>query len=68
VQQDAGDREGWWRRAVKGLANPHLAWKIRQDNKLMLMIPHSTAKRTVPGMKVLSKAIPEIHKSTHQNG
>ena len=23
VQQDAGDREGWRRRAVKGLANPH---------------------------------------------
>ena len=22
VQQDAGDREGWRRRAVKGLANP----------------------------------------------
>ena len=22
VQQGAGDREGWWRRAVKGLANP----------------------------------------------
>ena len=22
VQQDAGDREGWKRRAVKGLANP----------------------------------------------
>ena len=21
VQQDAGDREGWWRKAVKGLAN-----------------------------------------------
>ena len=23
VQQDAGDREGWRRRVVKGLANPH---------------------------------------------
>ena len=23
VQQDAGDREGWSRRVVKGLANPH---------------------------------------------
>ena len=23
VQQDAGDRESWRRRAVKGLANPH---------------------------------------------
>ena len=22
VQQNAGDRESWWRRAVKGLANP----------------------------------------------
>ena len=38
VQQDAGDREGWRRRAVKGLANPPLAGKIRQDNKLMMMI------------------------------
>ena len=23
VQQDAGDREGWRKRTVKGLANPH---------------------------------------------
>ena len=23
VQHDAGDRESWMRRAVKGLANPH---------------------------------------------
>ena len=23
VQHSAGDREGWWRRAVKGLTNPH---------------------------------------------
>ena len=33
VQQDARDREGWRRRAVKGL----LTGKIRQDNKLMMM-------------------------------
>ena len=23
VQQDTGEKEGWGRRAVKGLANPH---------------------------------------------
>ena len=28
VQQDAGDREGWRRRAVKGLANPHQLGKF----------------------------------------
>ena len=38
VQQDAGDREGWRRRAVKGLANPCQREKIRQDNKLMMMM------------------------------
>ena len=37
MQQDAGDREGWTRRAVKGLADPLVAGKIRQDNKLMMM-------------------------------
>ena len=38
VQQDAGDREVWRRRAVKRLAHPPLAGKIRQDNKLMMMM------------------------------
>ena len=38
VQQDARDSESWRRRAVKGLANPPLAGKISQDNKLMMMI------------------------------
>ena len=36
VQQDAaGDMEGWKRRAVKGLANPHVMnfGKVCQDNK-----------------------------------
>ena len=33
VQQDAGDREVWRRRVVKELAK-----KIRQDNKLMVMV------------------------------
>ena len=28
VQQDAGDREGWRRRAVKGLANPRWQGKF----------------------------------------
>ena len=28
VQQDAGDREGWRKRAVKGLANSHLQGKF----------------------------------------
>ena len=37
VQQDAGDREGWRKRVVKGL-QPTLAGKIRQDNKLMMMM------------------------------
>ena len=36
VQQDAGNREGWRRRAVKG--QPPLAGKIRQNNKLMMMM------------------------------
>ena len=34
VQPDAGDRKGWRRRAVKGLANQ----KICQDNKLIMMM------------------------------
>ena len=35
VQQDAGDREGWRRRAVKGLANPCYWGKIRQYNTVI---------------------------------
>ena len=37
VQQDAGHREGWRRRAVKGLTNA-LVGKICQNNKLMMML------------------------------
>lgn len=37
VRQDAGNRHDWWI-AAKGLANPQLAGKIRQDNKGMLLI------------------------------
>ena len=35
VQQDAGDREGW---SGERTGQPPLAGKIRQDNKLMMMI------------------------------
>ena len=38
VQQDAGDRESWKRRAVKGLATM-LVGKLCQDSNLMMMIP-----------------------------
>ena len=41
VQQDVGDREGWRKRAVKGLAKPLLAWEICQDNERMLFLSHN---------------------------
>ena len=40
VQQDAGDREGWRRRAGERTGQPPLVEKVRQDSKLMMMMIH----------------------------
>ena len=38
VQQDAGDREGLEEESGERTGQPPLAGKIRQDNKLMMMM------------------------------
>ena len=38
AQQDAGNREGWRRRAGERTGQPPLMGKICQDNKLMMMM------------------------------